>query len=94
MEKLFVPYTGNVPAALDIKGHRVLIISSQIEDIAKDLELVGGEEVREIELPDNDGTKVLADLAADINGGVVLTPPGVSPRDMIESLESELPWIH
>ncbi|MCB0322628.1 MAG: hypothetical protein KDD69_03610 [Bdellovibrionales bacterium] len=96
MSTFFVPYTRNVPAAIEIKGHKLLIVASEPEDIAADLQLIGADEIREIDLPGDEAqtTEVLADLAAEVGGGVVLTPAGVSPSVMIHSLEQELPWIH
>lgn len=96
MDKFFVPYSDGAPLALNIKGHKVLIVTTDSEDMVEDLDALGGNEVLEIELPDGevDYSQVLADLAARINGGVVLAPPGVTPTAMIHDLEAELPWIH
>ena len=96
MQKFFVPYTNNEPAAVEVNGHRLLILTSESDDLVHDLELLGGSEIREMDLSEDESeqSRVLADLAADINGGVVLAPPGISPRDMIENLAEELPWIH
>jgi hypothetical protein len=95
MEKLFVPYSINGPAAVDIKGHRLLIISTDQDDMQESLPVLGGSEVREIDIADNgpDETTVLAELAAGINGGVVLAPPGIPLSTMLYNLERELPWI-
>ncbi|HQH28242.1 MAG TPA: hypothetical protein PLP17_12655 [Oligoflexia bacterium] len=97
MEKFFIPYAGDLPAAIDIKGHRLLIISTDHDEIEYSLATLGGSEIREIELrasnPD-EASSVLAGLAANINGGVVLAPPGIPVSAMICSLEQELPWIH
>lgn len=96
MDKFFVPYIDDSPAAIDINGHRVLIVTSEPDDMIPDLEILGGEEIREVQIfeDQDDESEELANLAATINGGVVLTPPGVRPRAMIENLEEELPWIH
>ena len=95
METYFVPYSADAPAAVNIKGHTVLIVSTQVDDMLPALEAVGGDEIRRIDLQsDEEVPEILADLAANVNGGVVLTPPGVSPTDMIENLAAELPWIH
>jgi len=93
MNKFFIPYHFDKPAAVDIKGHKLLIVSTRQEDIEQELEAIGGSELRELELLESD-TETLAGLAADINGGVVLTPPGISVVQMLHSLEEELPWIH
>ncbi len=96
MTRFFVPFLDDEPAAIEVNGHKLLIVTSESADMIADLEVLGGAEIREIALADDDseGSKLMADLAADINGGVVLTPPGVSPRTMIEDLSEELPWIH
>ncbi|OVE80335.1 hypothetical protein BVY02_00470 [bacterium J17] len=91
--KFFVPYEGNHPAAIEIKGHRVLILSTVGEQIWENLDALGGTDVRVIELVD-DENEILADLAASINGGVVLSPPGMELIQIIDNLEKELPWIH
>jgi hypothetical protein len=96
MTVFFVPYSGDAPAAIEINGHKVLIVASDSEDIQTDLSLIGADDVREVYLgrDDEDISEVLADLAANVGGGVVMTPPGVSPSDMIDNLSRELPWIH
>ena len=96
MQKLYVPFSNNLPAAVEINGHRLLIVCSQSADLASDLAAVGAKEVREVEVDDGEleSAQALADLAAGINGGVVLTPPGISAGDMIANLQLELPWIH
>ena len=95
MEKFFIPYSNGCPAAINIKGHRLLIVSTDEEDISESLEYLGGHEVRELEAQDdnNDESRVLAELAAGIKGGVVLAPPGITLSRMIDSLETELPWV-
>ena len=96
MVKVFVPYIHNVPAALEINGHKVLIICADSDDIVGELDIVGGDEIRELVLGEgsHEQSELLADLAADIEGGVVLSPPGVPPSAMINNLRQELPWIH
>ena len=97
METFFVPYSGDRPAAVEINGHRVLILSPDIDNMSEEIQMVGGDRIREIAVPEHDEGStpfVLEDLAHDIKGGIVLSPPGVSLTAMIESLEDELPWIH
>lgn len=96
MAKLFVPFVDNYPAAVEINGHRVVIVSAESDEIIADLELLGGDEIREMELSgaEEEATEALAALAADVHAGVVLTPPGISPSTLIKSLEQDLPWIH
>ena len=93
MAKLFIPYDDGLPKAVDIKGHRLLILATTKEDVENHLDAVGGDEVRELTFLD-DESDVLAELAASINGGVVLAPPGMNLTAMIVNLEAELPWVH
>ena len=93
MGKFFVPDFDDSPAAIEIKGHRLLILSANENEMLSELKNFGGTELRELTYFD-DESELLADLAAEINGGVVLTPPDVSVSSMIKNLEDELPWIH
>jgi len=90
MSKVFVPYAGDSPVALDVKGHRLLFVASSKDDMIADLSTIGGDTIREVE----DGEEELLDLAVTVEGGVVMSPPGVRLADVIESLEEQLPWIH
>ena len=96
MTTYFIPYVQDRPAAIDIKGHKLVLVTTRRDDIAEDLTSVGGEAIREMRLNDNvmDQTTELSKLAASVNGGIVLTPPGVSVASMIRNLERELPWLH
>jgi hypothetical protein len=93
MSTFFVPYHGNKPAPIDIKGHRLLILSTSSEEVEESLPLLGADEIRPVELVD-DGGSALAELAARVDGGVVITPPGMTVSAMLLSLERELPWLH
>lgn len=96
MSIFFVPYFDNTPATIEVNGHKLLIVASDSEDLQQEMSSIGAEEIREVivEKEDEEIPAALADLAADIGGGVVLTPPGVRPLEMIDSLVKELPWIH
>lgn len=93
MSKFFIPYEGGCPKPIEIKGHRLLIICSAEEDLFHEFETLKFGEVRRVDFIE-DEKEMLADLAASINGGVVLAPPGVSVGAMIADLEQELPWLH
>ncbi len=88
-----MPYSGETPAALEIKGHRILIVSTSPDEAIDGLEFTGGDEIREIDIQKNE-TDALSELALSIHGGVVLAPTGVEMSDMVHSLERELPWVH
>ena len=96
MAKLFAPYANDKPVPVEVNGHRLLILTRASEDLVRDLAMLGGEEIREIQFPDAnvEESALLADIATDSQCGVVLAPPGIQPSAMIQSLEEELPWIH
>ena len=94
MSKYFVPFIENHPAAVEVNGHRLLLVSTSAEEINEGLTEIGGKEVRELDLKPSEEETVLAGLAQSIRGGIVLTPPGIQVRTMLKSLEAQLPWVH
>jgi hypothetical protein len=93
MGKYFVPYEQNRPVAIEVKGHRLLVVASSPDSLLKGENLFIGDEIREIRAASNKDD-VLASLAASINGGIVVAPPGMSMSLMLMSLEEQLPWVH
>lgn len=92
MTTLYVPYHGDHPVHVNIKGHRLLILTASEEDLKTDLELFDGADIREFEFREDDN-QALAVLAASVSAGVVLPPAGMSISSVIENLEIELPWV-
>lgn len=92
MARYYIPYVGENPAAIDVKGHRLIVVSTSAQDLTDELSLLGGTSVRELNLDDEE-MEYFNSLAASIRGGVVLSPPGVSVSAMIRSLEAEIPWV-
>lgn len=95
MRYVFVPYQGNHPAALLIKGHRFVILARDPGVLDDQLDLIGADNVREVQTssPDEED-RVLCDLAEQIDGGIVVAPGDVELGEIIENLEGELPWLH
>ncbi len=94
MSTFFIPYSGDTPAAVEINGHRLLILASEPGDVEPDLIELGGTEVRTLEIEKGHENEAFLHLAEEIKGGVVLTPPGIPVSILIDSLERELPWVH
>jgi hypothetical protein len=92
MTNLYVPYDGEIPAAIEINGHRLVIVSTSRDELEDDLQRIGGTEIREIEVPE-DENRMLVDIASAVHGGVVIPPPGMTVESVIENLERELPWM-
>ncbi len=93
MSKYFVPYQDDHPAFVEIKGHRVLIVTPRQEEMVVDLPMIGGTTVREVET-ESDSPVELAHLADTIQAGIVIAPPGVRLGEIVFSLHAELPWLH
>jgi hypothetical protein len=96
MTRYFVPYLEGVPAVVEINGHRMILVSSEEESVDDLLSVSGADDYREIEVPDSELSKefALADLAGETAGGIVITPPGISPDVIVSELGNQLPWLH
>lgn len=95
MPRYFIPFSGRDPAALDINGHRLLIVSSDQKDIEESLALFGADTVKSIdgELGRDDGYVALEKLADSIKGDVVIAPEDEPLESILTDLQEELPWL-
>ncbi len=93
LETFFIPYVHGNPLAVDIKGHRLLLVGTDPELMNDQLEFIGGDTLRELKLPEGDRDQ-LAEIAASVRGGVVVAPEGMTLGDLLDDLETELPWVH
>ncbi len=95
MGSLFVPYNNDLPATVELKGHKLLILTCEAGDLRRDLSKLGGDSIRELNLFNESPmeSQIVANLAASVKGGVVIAPPGVRASQMLENLERELPWM-
>jgi len=91
-EKLFLPYLDDQPVVIEIKGHRQVIVSEDGQDLRDSLEMLGAEEVIELDLSDSypDAADILAE---EVEASAVFAPEGVSVGSMILSLQESLPWV-
>ncbi|MCC6952648.1 MAG: hypothetical protein IT290_00880 [Deltaproteobacteria bacterium] len=94
MTRYYVPFTHNSPSAVDIKGHRLVILASDPKELADNSNVFGNDEIREFVFEKNEEPAVLADIATQAKGGVVVAPPGISVSFMLSSLQRDLPWVH
>jgi len=94
MNNFYVPYQGNEPAAVCIKGHNFIILSRERNLLEDNLDLMGADNLREVvSISDNEEDEILDMLAREINGGIVIAPTDVEVTDIIDNLETELPWL-
>jgi hypothetical protein len=95
MEKYFVAYQGETPAALSINGHRVVILAKDSEQLTRELEFVGADRIQSVdEIEFGTEEQVVSHFAQTVNAHVVVSPSNVELRDLVATLERELPWIH
>lgn len=96
MSRYFVPYNDQKPAAINVKGHNLVLVSTEDSELLKDLNLLGADRVEEVVVEDSKSKEelFLSNLAELVHGGVVLAPPGVDLKMVMQGLESELPWMH
>jgi len=95
MSRFFIPYHGEVPAELLINGHRVVLLAREAEQLQGDLLLMGADRLQLLDESEFDSEeKAVSHLAHKTQAQVVVTPSNVEIRDVIATLEKELPWIH
>ena len=96
MLRYFVPYVNEKPASIIVKGHKLVLVSTDSRDLLKGLAVIGADRVEEIQVEENAAKQDLfiSNLAQSVHGGVVMAPPGVDLRQVLEGLEHELPWMH
>jgi hypothetical protein len=95
MERYYVPYRGDKPAVVSVKGHSIIIVSSYREELERHLSEVGADRCEVLpgaETPEEQ-MSVLAGLSEEIKGGVVVAPESFSLDDLLKSLEGQLSWI-
>ena len=96
MRDIFIPYAGKEPASVFINGHKLLILSTNKQEIEGSLELVGADRIEQLSglSSSQEQEQEIAKLAESIHGGVVLAPEELHVNELIKNLETELPWVH
>lgn len=96
MKEYFIPYSGNAPAYVFINGHKLIILSGDSSVIGDGLPVLGADRVRKVYSGETkeEENAFLNGLASKISAGVVVAPNDVEMEDIIQNLETELPWLH
>jgi hypothetical protein len=92
MEKFFVPYKADKPVCVSVNGHDLIIVTADIESLME-AEFMEHDSLQEYECDLDEVEELLADIGMEHQTGVVLAPADIEPKDFIESLSQELPWI-
>jgi hypothetical protein len=95
MERYYIPYKGSQPAAININGHSVLIVSSDRDALVEHLSEQGVDRFKVFDSAETPEEQVvqLAWLSNAVKGEVVVAPDFLSLKELVESLEGQLPWI-
>ena len=95
MNRLFAPCVGKKLAPVIINGHRLLIVSQDKKILGEGLNLIGGDRVKSLPRvsSSDEQEKLLGQLAERVSAGIVLAPDNIEMKDLIRSLENELPWV-
>ena len=95
MSKYFVPYSGDKPAAVNINGHRLLILAREKSALEDELEVIGASELRPLQLGRTraEESRMLSKLARTTHAGVVIAPGDLELKDVLKNLENQLPWL-
>ncbi|MCB0336814.1 MAG: hypothetical protein KDD62_10935 [Bdellovibrionales bacterium] len=95
MKNIYVPYAGVEPAVVSIKGHNLLILCRDLGRFSNCLEMIGADNVKQMEIACvEDEDEHLDSLAHIVQGAVVIAPDDMEVMDLLVNLESELPWLH
>lgn len=95
MNRLFVPCVGKKLAPVVINGHRLLILSQDKKLLGDGLPLLGGDRVKSLPkvTSSDEQERLLGQLAERTSAGIVVAPDNIEMKDLIRSLENELPWV-
>ena len=91
----YIPYSGRRPALVSVNGHRLLILAREEEVFEDNLDAVGADRLKKLKTDsEEDEESLLKHLAEKVDAGVVVAASDSDFKDVLKSLESELPWVH
>lgn len=95
MGSFFVPYMGNHPALVSIKGHKLLILARDRDLFFEHLPIVGADRLKRVRggRTKKDEEKVLAEIAEAVDAGVIVASSDIGLDDVLKSLQANLPWV-
>jgi hypothetical protein len=96
MSIFYVPYYGDSPAALDINGHRLVILSKSKRVLKNSLGLLGADQLQKVSggATQAEQLEIFTQIGKRAKSGIVVIPSDVPLADIIQNLEHQLPWLH
>ena len=96
MSIYYVPYSGRKPSAVEINGHRLVIITSNKKLLEEHLGSLGADSlkrVKSITEPEKD-LKLIDRISRTAKAGIVFAPDEAPLSEVLKELEQQLPWLH
>ena len=95
MNRYYIPCQGKKPVALEINGHRLLLLSRDRQLVEEHLDDVGADSVKVVKVADTEvaEAELFSKLSKKNEAGVVIIPSEASYSELRSSLETQLPWI-
>jgi hypothetical protein len=92
---IFVPYTDNKPATVEINGHKLVILAWEKDQLEECLDLVGGESVHSVDDESFYSTdELVKGISLATSARVILPPQEMELSDFVLSLKQNLPWYN
>ena len=106
MSYLYVPYKNDAPLPVDIKGHKLLIVSGDATDLENNLRKLGADSFKKVSVGNTpeEHTQKLAMLAKKAkltkkskkggeSPGILVAPTELGLSELLKNLETSLPWV-
>ncbi len=96
MSVYYVPYSGRKPTAVEINGHRLVIISSSKKVLQDNMDSLGADSVKRVKSipePEKD-LKLIDRISRTAKAGIVFAPEEAPLSEVLKELEQQLPWLH
>lgn len=96
MSIYYIPYHGKKPAAVEINGHRLVILSKDKASLQEDLVILGADTVKKLkgDIEAEENLPQIDRIARNARAGVVFAPEEANVTEIIKNLEEQLPWLH
>lgn len=96
MSVYYVPYSGRKPTAVEINGHRLVIITSNKKLLQDNMDTLGADSLKKVQSlaePEKD-LKLIDKISRTAKAGIVFAPDEAHLSEVIKELEQQLPWLH
>lgn len=96
MSVYYVPYSGRKPTAVEINGHRLVILTSNKKILLEHMDSIGADSLKRVKTltePEKD-LKLIDRISKSAKAGIVFAPDEAPLSEVLKELEQQLPWLH